>query len=556
MRSVFTGVGLAVAVVLTCVGAVAAPDREAAPDGGPAVVRRLTQDQYRNTIQDVFGALTLGGRFAPDPRAPHSLIAVGSSQTSITASGLEEYDRMARTVARQVTGPQNRDQLLPCKPATPKAADEACTRRVVTEVGHLLFRRPLTEVETGRYVKIAADATAKVGDYYGGLEMALAGMMVSPHFLFIQEQVEPDPANPGNFRLTPSAMASRLSFALWNTTPDVELLRAAERGELRTDKGLARQVDRLLSSPRLESGVRALFADMLNFELLEDVSKDGQLFPNFNHGIVVQAREQTLRTIVDQLVRQNGDYRKLFTSRETFMTPLLASSYRVPMRVPQSTFPNDWAPYEWPAEVPQAGILTQISFLSLHSHPGKTSPTLRGRALRESLLCQRVPDPPPNVNSIVLESADPSKAPTIRDRLSLHVTNPACAACHKMMDPMGFALENFDTVGSFRTTENKARIDASGELDGVKFADAGGLGKALHDSPRTTSCLVQRAYAYSAGREPTPSERQWFGEYLNGRFAEDGYRLPQLLRRILLNPGFYRVPGGQTQTASGPDKNS
>lgn len=512
-----------------------------APANAPPVVRRLTQEQYRNIVRDVFGSMTLGGRFEPDPRAAGSLIAVGAGKTSVTASSIEEYYRMGRTIAGQVVGPQYRDQLLPCKPVSPEAADTACTQRIVTEVGRLLFRRSLTPQETARYVSVAADATEKVGDYYEGLQLALAGMMVAPQFLFIQEQMEPDPAAPGKYRLTSTSMATRISFALWNTTPDLPLLEAAERGELQTEQGLAKQIDRMISSPRFETGVRAFFVDMMGFELVDDLSKDAILFPNYNGEIAIQGQEQTLRTLVDLLVRKNGDYRDIFTTRQTYMTPLLASAYQVQMKTPPTTLPNDWAPFEWPPEVPQAGIITQLSFVSLHSHPGKTSPTLRGRALRESLLCQRIPDPPPNVNSVVLETADISHAPTMRDRLSLHVTNPSCASCHNVMDPIGFALENFDTVGAYRRTENGKVIDTSGTLDGKSFVDAAGLGQALHDSPRTTSCLVQRAYAYSAGRDPTTSERRWFNNYLNARFADDGYRLPLLMRRILTNPGFYSV---------------
>ena len=502
-------------------------------------MRRLTQEQYRNTIQDVFGDVALSGQFEPDPPADH-LIAVGSSQAIVTPAGLEGYKRTAMGIGAQIVDPLHRDQMIPCKPVSTSAPDDACARQFLAKVGRLLFRRPMTQEELASFVKVAADGANQVSDFYFGLQLALAGLLQSPNFLFIHDEIEQDPEAPGAYRLTQHAMASRLSFMLWNAPPDLELLDAAERGELRTRRGLKRQVERMMASPRLEIGVRVFFADMLSFAGFEVLAKDTQLYPSYNRDVARQAQEQTLRTIVDHLLVKDGDYRDLFTTSKTFLKPLLASVYRVPT-TGYDTKESGWMEFELPKDMPQAGILTQVSFVALHSHPGKTSPTLRGRALRELLMCQKVPDPPADVDFSKFEQADNTQAPTVRQRLLMHNTEPACAGCHKIMDPIGLALENFDTVGAFRLTENSQPIDVSGEVDGVSYKDASGLGAALHDNPRTTACLVERVYSYAVGRTPSRSERTWLREHAQKSFAADGYRLKPLLRGIALNPGFYQV---------------
>jgi hypothetical protein len=509
-------------------------------NGGPAVMRRLTQEQYRNTVQDVFGSsVSVAGRFEPDNRSSH-LIAIGSGMASVTASGLEGYDRMAKGIAAQIVDEQHRAQVIPCKPVDVKAPDDACARQFLARVGHLLYRRPLTDNELTSNVAATNAATQKVGDFYVGLRLAVAGLLESPQFLYRHETSEPDPDNKGGYRLDALSKAARLSFLLWNTTPDMELLNAAEKGELNTDKGLAKQVDRLLASPRLEAGMRAFFTDMLEFDSYDTLAKDGALYPKFNINVALDSQEQTLRTVIDLLLKQKGDYRDLFTTRKTFLTPMLGSIYKVAVETPDG-LPNQWVPYEFPADSGQAGILTQASFVALHSHPGRSSPTLRGKALREVLLCQKVPDPPGNVNfNLVQDTANPNYK-TVRQRLTAHATEATCTGCHKIMDPVGLALENFDTIGGYRMNENGADIDTSGELDGSRFADAPGLGKALHDHPEAPSCLVNRVFSYGVGRLPTNDENEWLKTYVDQRFAADGYRLPELLRRIATSETFYRV---------------
>jgi hypothetical protein len=527
----------AVALAAVAAGAWWALDhREPETAGAPAVARRLTQDQYRTIIADVFGpGIDIGGRFELDVRQD-GLLAVGTGRVSVTASGLEQYDKMARTIAAQVVDARNRSALIPCTPAAPAGPDDACARQFLAGAGRLLYRRALEKDELDSQVQLAGAAAQQLKSFYAGLATSLSTMLVAPQFLFRDEVAEPDPSHPGKWRLDGWSKASQLSFFLWNSAPDPELLAAAETGELHTREGLERQIDRMLASPRLEAGIRAFFADMLGFDQFETLAKDPLIYPKFTFKVADDAREQTLRTITNHLLTEKGDYRDLFTTPKTFLTPLLASLYQVPVAVPD----GGWMPYSFAEGDPRSGILMQASFMALHSHPGRSSPTLRGKALREVLLCQTVPLPPANVNFSIVQDTKNEKLRTVRERLTAHATDATCAGCHKVIDPIGLAMENFDAAGSFRTSENGAAIDTSGELDGAKFTTPTGLGQAVHDSPAAPSCVANRLFAYGVGHPAGKEDGAWVA-WLDKRFAASGYRLPALLKTIAESDAFYRA---------------
>ena len=508
---------------------------------GDSVMRRLTAEQYTNVVSDVFGKdIKLGGRFEPDLRV-EGLYAVGASHVSVTGAGMEQYDAMARTIASQVVDESHRRLTIPCEPKDPSAADDACVRKFFERTGALLYRRPITDTQLDTYVTAARDATGMVGDFYEGLSLSLSAMLSAPEFIFRQQVVEPDPSHKGDYRLDAYSKASELSFFLWNSTPDAQLLEAAESGALHKPKGLKAQVDRMIASPRLKAGTRAFFIDNFRFDDFANLTKDTELFPKYNAEVAAAAQEQTLKTVVDLLLNKKEDYRKLFTTRDTFLTPQLGSIYQVPVvQAGPNGAPEAWQPYEFSDTDPRAGILTHLSFTGLHSPAGRGSPTLRGMAVREVMLCQHVPAPPANVNFTLVEDIGNQIHKTARERLAAHATVPSCAGCHKLMDPLGFALENFDGAGAFRTHENGAPIDTHGELDTVPFKDAAGLGVAVSNNPSTTSCLVERLVSYARGRTSDRGEKSWLDE-MTESFADSNYRLPNLMQQIASSEEFYRV---------------
>lgn len=503
-------------------------------EGSPPDVRRLTEDQYRNIISDVFGAsIVVGGRF-DTPVRTEGLQAVGARNATVTAAALAQYDEMARSISKQVMSEPSRQFLVPCATPGQVEFDEDCTTQLVTKIGRLLFRRPLTDNETASRVDIVRQTTQRLSDFNEGLATGLASLLVSPQFLFIEDVVEDNPDETGTVRLNAFSKATRLSFFLWNRSPDNTLLEAAESGALHSEDGVERQVERMMASPLLKAGVRAFFSDLLEFSEFEFLEKDSLIYPSFGAGAVRDAREQTLRTITDHVITKDRDYRDLFTTRDTFMSSTLGMVYRVQVKAK----PGTWEPYQFAADDPRIGIQGHLSFLALNSHPGRSSPTLRGKAIRNMLLCQQVPDPPPDVDfSGFNDPNSPSK--TARERLTAHSTSAACAGCHKITDPIGLALEKFDGAGQFRQTENDAPIDTSGNLDGIDYEDSQGLGLALRDNPATTTCLVNRLYAYGSGNQLS-SRSEWMA-YLEDRFSADGYRVSALLKRISTSNAFYAV---------------
>jgi hypothetical protein len=539
MPNVFTVLLVAAVLLLGGCG-----NSDTSVTGGPLAMRRLTPEQYHNAIEDTFGtAVEVAGRFEPDSRRD-GLNALGASLVAVTPSGFEQYEAIARNIAAQVTSPKLRSGILPCQPAAADAADDACTAQVINTFGRTLLRRPLAAEDVDARVAAAAQTAAAQQDFYAGLQLALTSLLVSPEFLFRVEAGEPapQPEQPHRLQLTDLSMASKLSYFLWNRGPDAALLAAAERGELAQPEGLTREVDRMLASEHLAAGVSAFFEDVFLFDQFDNLNKDVTQYPMFNNHMAADAREQTLRFVVDQLVVQQADYRSLFTARELPMTRSLGPVYGLPVRAAEG-----WEAATLPPGQPRAGLLSHASFAMLFAHPGRSSPTLRGVFLREALLCQSIPEAPADVDFTQFVQDVTAVHNTARDRLEVHATQVSCKNCHVLTDPIGLGLENFDGIGKFRTAENDAPIDVSGEFDGRAFTSPAELGQAFADNPQLTACLVQNLYRYAVGRKQTSGERPLL-RHLEDAFAERGYQVPALMREIATSEAF------RTATASAPQE--
>lgn len=505
----------------------------AAVEGGPPVTRLITPHQYENTIDYILGPQVAPRVQFSSFRRISGLTALGTRAAGMSSGGAEALERAARATASTVVSHGYREFLLPCTPKAAHKPDDKCVAKTVQHYGRLLLRRSLDAEEVNRYVGIASEATLKFNDFYQGLSTSLSGLFMAPELLYVIEMTEPDPQHPGKVRLTAQSKASRLSLLLWNALPDQELIQAAEKGDLHKPAVLAQQVDRMLASPRMEDGLRAFFDDFLLLDDTNILAKDPIIYPAFTQQTAKATREQTLRTVIDHVLVRNADYRDLFTTRETFVNDRLAPIYKMQVELSDS----GWSPLEVPPE--RAGLLSQVGFLTLHAHPGRSSPTRRGRALREIFLCQKVPDPPANVDFSGFENVD-SGSRTARGRIGVHNRNPVCAGCHKVTDPIGLSLENFDGAGQFRQTEGGEAIDTTGSLDGAKFTDAAGLGRALHDHPALPGCFVRRIYSYGVGFDAGTTQRPVL-EDLTKRFEQHGYRILDLLREIGTDAAFYNV---------------
>ena len=520
----------AVTILAGCSGGTAEPENSASP----LRVRLMTGQQYSNTIARIFGADISDSVAAPLPPLTRTdgLLASGAAFIGVTSDQIQQIQQAAASVAAKVVDEKHRDFLIPCRPVSATESDSACAARFLRESARLLYRRPLDETKVAKLAAVADAAADQTEDFYAGLGLALEASLFSPEFIFIVDAAEADPKRPGQERLDAYSLASRLSFFLWNSAPDDALLRAAESGDLHTRQGLERSVDRMLASSRLEDGMRAFFDDMMAFDEFGSLAKDPIVYPMVTGATLADAREQTLRTVIDHLFTRNRDYRDLFTTRSTFMSMNLAAVYGTP-----TTY--GWVPYEFPEQSARSGLLTQVSFLAAHSHAVRSSPTLRGQALRELFLCQKVPAPPQNVDFSALEDADELK--TARERLKIHRTNPTCAGCHLIMDPMGLSLEIFDGAGRYREQENGVVLDISGELDGVLYEDVAGLTRAMRNHRKLPYCLVNRLYAYGTGGPVTLRYDRDILAHFVERFVAHGYKVPDLLREIALSHAFSQV---------------
>lgn len=535
MRSLLSTACLGAALLASCaeepVGLtlddLAAPSDWPGAPAPPAVLRRITQAQYENVLTDLFGPdLVVPTLVEPDLRIG-GLVAVGASAGTFGPRGVESAESAAFAIAKQIVeDPALRAVLPACD-----LASEACLRDHLVQVGRRLYRAPLTEDQTARVLAVARQAGAALGPE-AGLEFGLAMLLQSPAFLFRAELGTDGEA--GERALTGLGLASRLSFFLWNSGPDDALLDAAEAGALDTREGLFDHAARMLDDPRARRGIRAFFEDQLELQKLEELKKDPLIFERYTPLLAQDAREETLALLEYMVLDADTDFRDVMTTRETFLSPYLASVYGVP-----SPTTEGFAQVELPASLGRSGLLGHASILSLHAHAVSSSATLRGKFVRTALLCQVIPAPPVNVDTSIPEPS--GNTPTLRDRVAEHLEEPSCAGCHQLTDPIGLGLENFDGMGVWRDLDNSVTIDASGEIDGVAFERPAELSRAIRDHPNFSPCLVQTMVRYATGAiEPTEAEAAL--DLLSDRFAEPhGHRARTLILELVMSPMFRRV---------------
>lgn len=515
---------------LDCVKDSAQPEPAARFVPSPPTMPRLTSVQYRNTIKDVFGGALPQTALEPDQN-PYLFYSIGAATTSLSEQGTQQYAESAGVIVEALFGAaKRREALLGC---TPKSVSDDCVSGFVKRIGRRLFRRPLTEADLNRWLSVVA--TTAEGDVYRGLRLLVYGMLQSPRFLYRVEVGEDDPAQGEvpRYRYDSFEMAERLSFLLWNTTPDDELLSAAERGELLDEASLDTQARRLLASPRARTAVQGFFDQYFDLSSLSQVERDPALFPKFSKTLLSAMRTEVQLLVDDLVFRIEADIRGIFSTRRTFVNSELASLYQVEA---QGSSEVAFVPVELPPSSARAGVLSLGAVLTMNAHPTDTSPTRRGKYLRERVLCMMVPPPPPGV-STELPPKMGGMPKTLRERLDQHRENPACYSCHAMMDPPGFLFEHFDPIGAFRTMTDGVPVNTKAEIEGEPMDDAQDLAARLAFDPRVASCIVKQVFRHAsarldgAGDEPVISA-------LTERFGAAGFRFRDLLVELVKSEGF------------------
>jgi hypothetical protein len=494
----------------------------------PAVMRRLTREQYANAVHAVFG-----DEIAVPPSVPrdiryHGLFALGAASARITQAEAMSYEAAARSVARQVMRGEARSSVVPCPDSEELDAD--CAEALARSLGPALYRRSLTDEEALALRALAEQVFSLDESTDRAFEAVLSAMLQSPNFLFRPEFGEV-PVGPSAVAYDGPTMASRLSYFLWGQAPDESLRAAAAEGRLEDDETLREEVQRMLDDPRTRVGMELFFRDMLDLDRLFTMAKNATAFPHFVSTYASSALGETLRFLDWLVFEEQADFREVLTSRTTFVDPLLSSLYQVQAPAAADGFQR----VELPESARRRGLLGHASLLALHSHVENTSSTLRGHFIAETLLCIDVPAPPPFVDTIIPEATE--EAPTLRDRMAVHLENVVCSSCHGLIDPIGLALENYDAVGAYRTHEGSAPIDPSGVHNGTPFADAYELAGLLADDPAFARCVVRTLFRYGNGRTERSRDTRPLRE-IGEQFAESGYRLKALLEALVMHPSF------------------
>jgi hypothetical protein len=494
---------------------------------GSTPLQRLTRDEYAHSVRDLLGLSEVNvdgiaqdervGPFAANDVAPVSDLII------------EQYMTAAETFTRQAG--DGLEKLVTCDRA--KLGDDACAAQFITEFGLRVYRRPLANEEVTAYTTLFTSYAS--GGYADALRVIVQTMLQSPFFLYRVELVPAAPAKGAALvDLDAYELATRLSFFLLRTTPDAALLGAAGAGKLTTEAELSAQVRGMLDDPRAAEMLSAFHMQWLELEDLPHTSKDPAAYPAFDADLASAMQHETER-FVDYVVRK-GDAK---------LETLLSAPYSL-LEGPLYDLYGVEAAASADADMPvqldvhqRAGLLTQASFLAVHGHANQSAPVQRGKVVIRNVLCEQLPDPPPNVNTTPPE---PSPDATTRQRFAEHEKDPVCGGCHVRIDGIGMGFENYDGIGAFRTRDGKQAVDASGklidtqDLDG-SFDGAVDLAKKLARSQEVSDCVATQWLRFALGRLEADADTCSVNA-IQRAFDASGHDVRALLEAIVVSDAF------------------
>jgi hypothetical protein len=512
--------------------------------GGEADMKAI--DQLQDPAVDAINQRLKNIRFTATA-GPHEVaVAFRHRSYSESEDRLQSHvpgggqDRVLRVSSFEVRGPMtasgiadtpSRERIFVCRPAT-RTDEEPCARRIMERLATKAFRRPVAEADLADLMGFYT-AGHRNGGFESGIQQALSALLADPEFLYRVERAPKDIAPGGVYQVSDLSLASRLSFFLWSSVPDEELLRAAEKGELRDGAGLAKQVRRMLADPRSQSLASNFAFQWLNMAKLGEIQPDVALFPNLN-GDVRDDFRQELRLFVDSVFRENRSVLELLSADYTYLNERVALLYGI------RDVKGDHFRRVQLADSKRFGLLGKGAVLMVTSYPNRTAPVLRGAFILDRILGTPPAAPPPNVGALT-ENQEGKKALTVREMMAAHRSNPTCRGCHGIMDPLGFALENFDAVGQFRAVDRFAgtSIDTSGELpDGTQLGGPDDLRMALLRQPdQFAQMLTEKLMTYALGRTLDYKDMPRVRAIVRA-IAPDDYRFESLVMSIVTSPEF------------------
>ncbi len=497
------------------------------PEVGLTDLRRLTASQYNHTVRDLLGFTDdVAADFSADER-------IGPFYSNVTAPigdlQAEQYMDAAEKLALRSI--EDLGTLLPCDPTA--SGEDECAAQFIAEFARKAYRRPVSTDELADLQQVF-DSGRAVADFGNGIRLVVQGILQSPYFLYHVETGEGAATDGSMVPLTNHEVAARLSYFLWDTMPDDVLAAAADAGELATADQLTAQVDRMLDDPRAQDGIGSFHLQWLGVDDADDVEKNPAVFPEFSPQLAAAMKAETAQFANYVVLESTGTLTELLTAEFTLTDdPTLLALYG-------ATLPPDHVAGE-PVALPagqRRGLLTQAAVLATHAHPDQTSPVHRGKFVRENLLCHLLPPPPPDVDDNP-PAIDPDA--TTRERFDQHRADPACAACHNLMDPIGLTFENYDSTGAWRTMEGTFDVDASGELVGTDVdgpvANAVAMADKLAMSEQVQQCVARQWFRFAFGRAES-SEDACTTDGLDRAFADSGQDVRELIKQLAISTTF------------------
>jgi len=456
---------------------------------------------------------------------------IGSAYGVTTLPHLRDFIVTGPFVVTGISDTPSRRKIFSCRP-TSRSEERPCAEAIIFDLGSQAYRRPVRTDEVEDLMRFF-DMGSEEGGFEVGVRTALQAILASPHFVFRLEEAPVD-AKPGEvYRIRDVDLASRLSFFLWGTSPDAELLEVAGSGRLSQPEVLQQQARRLLDDPRSEALATRFASQWFRLQDTEKIHPDANFYPYWDNQLVHAMRRET-QLFFENLVREDASFFELLTADYTFVNEQLAKHYGIPgisgtdfQRVQLSTGER-------------RGLLGHGSILLLTSHADRTSPVLRGKWVMEVLLGTPPPPPPPDIPD--LEATDEAKDGrflTVRERMEIHRSNPACRSCHRVIDPIGLALENFDVTGGWRIKDQGRLVDSTGELyDGTPIMSASDLRAALLKRPDSlVRTFIQNLMAYALGRRidyyDMPTVRD-----IGRKAAAKDYRMTEFILGVVDSPAF------------------
>lgn len=493
-------------------------------------LRLLTRFEYNNTVRDLLGDLT-----RPADALPGENRVLGFENNAdahgVNPSLVLGYQEIAEGIARRALS-MRMSEIVRCDPGS--IGEERCARSFLEMFLPKAFRRPITKEERARFTEFL-EVTRMTYDFRDSIGMLIEVVLQSPQFLYrIEAPLEH--ARGGAIALAGGHdVATRLSYFLWSSMPDEGLFRAARTGALSTRNGIESEARRMLDDPRARAAIIHFHHQWLGLDALSGLVKDRATFPEYSAGLRSSWLTSVERFVEHVYFEGDSTVSALFLSPLVFVDGPLAELYRAPLPAPGSVEPRAMEP------AVRAGLLTQPAILAMLSAPDQTSPIRRGVFVREKVLCESLPPPPPGV---AVTPPDPDPRLTTRERFEAHTAQAACAGCHRLIDPIGFGFERFDALGRYRAQENGAPIDARGSIVGARdpsidgvFDGAVELSSKLAESKEVRDCLVRQWFRYAMGRLETEGDACSLAE-ASAYFATSGGSLRELLVAIARTDAF------------------